>query len=386
MRTRRLLLWLLCAGSAFALGAVLDRRLPRSAEAVEASLRDSLREPDPLARVSQLARASSRVRAQNTSAVRKLLESEPPGELESRMLAHAWGRADTANALRDAQSLTPQRSGLLEEIAYASALRDPDATLDALRTSRALERRLATMLVRGWAQTPDFRSATGYVESVEDPGVQQQLMGWIALARLERDGPEAVFRWAEEISEDAPHRFKRLAHREAARVVAQADPKRAAAWVEASTGRPYATGTVRIVATKWVEADPDAAFAWLLSQPAGPERDQAMKMAFHRWFNRDVKAAGAWLTKAPPGPALDPAIGIYAPWLALESPEEALAWARRIENPALRIRCLIRVGQVWLTVDPVAARAWLAEADLPAEVKATIDTPARPPAKSAVRG
>ena len=57
-------------------------------------------------------------------------------------------------------------------------------------------------------------------------------------------------------------------------------------------------------------------------------------------------------------------------------PAKAIGWARRIGDAELRVESLTAVGKRWFRADPQAARAWLAESELPEEARrAVLETP-----------
>lgn len=58
--------------------------------------------------------------------------------------------------------------------------------------------------------------------------------------------------------------------------------------------------------------------------------------------------------------------------LAKPDPEAGLALADRTEARSLRDDTRAAAGEGWMTVDPQAATAWLAEADLPPALAARV--------------
>jgi hypothetical protein len=105
--------------------------------------------------------------------------------------------------------------------------------------------------------------------------------------------------------------------------------------------------------------DGEPALRWLAGLPAGKQRDDAVQGTFEAWSGRQYDAATAWLRAQPHAPWLEPAIFVYANRLTARDMAEALVWARRIEQPALRESAFVAVGNMWLQTDRDAAQAWL---------------------------
>jgi len=344
----------------------------------------ALREPASKVRFGQLGALLAELTPENLSGAVEAFEANQAllGEAELRMVASAWARLDAPGAFERVRDAWPQRFPrriVLSEIVYDWALREPPAAVEAVGSlpegDAALTEEVARKLIEGWAQTPDFRSATDYVAGLPQGALQQGLTTLIAQQRFKLEGPAALIAWAESVREDAPRKFRLVAFRKAARTLAQVDPQAAATWIEKQHGKDYSKGTTRIVATQWVEADPEAAFAWLLSRPDDDERKHAVGFAFRDWLRREPQAAEAWLVGTPPGAVLDPAIDAYARSVVSKSPVKAVEWAERIEDVDLRAEVLTAIGQKWFAQDPAATGAWLARAGLSVEIAEAIQHP-----------
>jgi len=360
----------------------------RSSASMREAVLDALREPTSLERYSRLGNLLGGLNSRNLDGAVEAYEQQLDfvDEPEVRMMAGAWAQLDAPGAFDRVRTRWPQRYArrvALGEIVYQWAMDDPSSASAAVAGLPASDVTgsddIPRKLIEGWAQTPDFYSATDYVASLPRSALRQELTMTISREILERLGPEALIQWSESVQADTPRKFRLVAYRKAARMLAQHDPEAAAAWVEKRYGEDDTAGATRIVATQWAEADPDAAFAWLLSRPDDDERSQAIGFAFRDWLSRDRKAAQHWLESATPGPALDPAIDSYARRISDEETEDALAWVARIQDEELRNRAYADIGQQWFRRDPSATLAWLEQADLSAEIAQSIQAPPPPP-------
>ena len=59
----------------------------------------------------------------------------------------------------------------------------------------------------------------------------------------------------------------------------------------------------------------------------------------------------------------------YAQQLASASPESAAPWALAVSDPNLRMNALENVARTWLQSDHDSAAAWIAQLNVPANVK-----------------
>jgi len=390
MRHWTVALWVAGLVLAFVLGSTWKQLLSpgRSRSGMQRALDVALREPDSRLRVEQLGQLLGILTPENLPGAIDALEANRDliDEPELRMVSSSWARMDAPGAFARVRDEWPQRAArriVLSEITYDWALRDPASAVQAVSTipdgDGALHEMVERKLVEGWAKTVEFRSATDYVASLpQQSAIRQGLTTVIAQERLKAGGPQALIDWAESVREDAPQNYRLVAFRKASRMLAQVDPQAAAAWLEKHYGTPYTDGVTRIVATQWAESDPKAAFTWLLARPDDDERFQAVGFAFSDWLQRDPQKAGEWLRESTPGPVLDPALGAYARNLRIKAPQEALVWAQRIHDEKLRGEAITEVGRDWYRRDPEAARLWLAEANLPAEMVTAIETPRGP--------
>jgi hypothetical protein len=245
----------------------------------------------------------------------------------------------------------------------------------ALGAARALvfpyQRELATdAATAGW----DESGQPGLLESLSQFNATevQQIGEGIARRRVVTLGPEGALRWADDL-EQGPFRDM-LSVRVASAVAGDANGVRfAAEWARprVSTEKGVLSSYPRRIGTRWVHHDPEAAMAWLASLPAGDDRDDGVAESFRTWSRRDQASAHAWVEKTDIQRWNEPALAVYARAIARERPKEAIELARRLTDESWREPTTVVIGQFWSGQDPEAAKAWLAQADLPEHTRRT---------------
>jgi len=357
------------------------------------SVRAALRQPDRLDRFRGLVQALESLGPENLPGVLEAYEEEEAGigECELRPFVYTWARFDPEGALARMggwESRIKRRMGIAA-VVYAWALRDPLAARQAVEDFRGdalLHERLQMALVNGWVHS-DVPGLMEHLASLPQGKSRGALTAMAVTVIRWSSGTEAMLRLVSALPDDAENGFKRTAFRKAAQLTAKRDPERAAQWVEAQPKREWAEDGIRIVAEHWCPVDPGVAFDWLRAKPSGNARDQAVRAGYSRWLKRDRAAAAAWLDSESLTEFHDPALDVLAREIASRSPEKAIGWARRIGDAGLRVESLTAVGKRWFRADPQAARAWLAESELPEKARrAVLETPPRTRRRPFVEG
>lgn len=131
---------------------------------------------------------------------------------------------------------------------------------------------------------------------------------------------------------------------------AETDPAGAAAWVQ-RTGA--AAPLLPVIHDRWINHDARSATAFASSLP-GPQREELLREAVSRWLALDGAAAREWLRSQGPQAGLDPALALHASAdeLLRHQPDEALALAQRISDPALRWQTLVTMARHLDDIDP----------------------------------
>jgi hypothetical protein len=168
------------------------------------------------------------------------------------------------------------------------------------------------------------------------------------------------------LTEDARERLRQ----EAAARWAETDPAGAAAWARQT--RHGAAPLLPTIHDRWINQDARSATAFASSLP-GAQREEMLREAVSRWLALDGASAREWLRSQGPQAALDATVAQHASAdeLLRHQPDEALALAQHISDPALRWQTLVTMARHLDDIDP-------AQADqLPSRLPLTPDERAR---------
>lgn len=337
----------------------------------------ALDERDPLERAHLFARSLKELGPDDVDEATAALAARQYnlGETDLRLFFLAWARFDAEGAFAWASAATARSSKRkLENTAmYAWAYRDPRGARQALEALDAeRQRSLRSDFVQGWAHNGDIDGVTDFVFSLPKSELRPRFATNIVLAIKSR-GLDALVQWAEAVPESGSGFDKDVAFRTAVVALVEADPPRAIRFFEAHQDRAYAPQAIKALATRWVDYHaPTDLIAWLLTLPPGKTRDDGMRAGFGRWFESDPPAATAWLVAADDDPALDPAMAVMASHESRVSATEGLAWAEKIHDSKMRQQVLIPILRRWAQDNPRAVRDWMAENDVPEEVREVI--------------
>jgi hypothetical protein len=192
------------------------------------------------------------------------------------------------------------------------------------------------------------------------------------------DGPDALIAWADALAETTRAGYKKSAFAKAAGLLAQESPERAARWVEANLGKPWAFEAQSTVGQRWAEQDPMSAFNWVRALPPSLGRDRAVALTFREWHQMNPVQAENWLAEAPRERSLDPARALLIRRTVTTSPASTLEVLELITDPTIREECVVQIGWNWRRTDLPAAEAWLEQLELSDESKGAILHERRP--------
>lgn len=150
------------------------------------------------------------------------------------------------------------------------------------------------------------------------------------------------------LAEDARERLRQ----EAAARWAETDPAGAATWARQT--RPGAAPLLPVIHDRWINQDARSATAFA-SSLTGPHGEELLREAVSRWLALDGAAAREWLRSQGPLAGLDPTLALHASSdeLLRHEPDEALALAQRIGDPALRWQTLVAMARHLDDIDPL---------------------------------
>jgi hypothetical protein len=323
---------------------------------------------------------------------------------------------DTLPALRDAVAASPVDIGDPEVVAFAMwwAHFTPQDALAWTRTEwRAEPQSVIGAIFRVWGNgAPDaaFTAAEGIGEFYEQVAFDGVISGWhdsgkpglvervqsltddvkrqritesLARRLVLGQGTEAALRWVETIQEPA---FRQtMTMRITSTAATQGDAEKIAAWATpfvSSGPLGDVTGYPRRIGTRWILRDPPAALAWLKSLPEGRDRDDGVAESYRDWLSYAPGAALKWAQESPLEPWNEPAFAIYARALSNGNAKQALDLAMRFQNIDRRYLTVTVIARAWGTREEKAARDWLAQADLPPDVKQRAAIKLREPRKA----
>jgi hypothetical protein len=363
----------LAVGYAIAPRVPVPHALLSSSEA-GSRVREILRDEDPLRRLAELAGLLQRVDPEALPGIVEAYETVPlDGDLELVVLVTWWARFDPRAAFDwTSANWRAEYPRVLAAVFRVWAHSDPRKAWTVARRQRlpGLRDVCVEAAYVGWDESglPGF---VEFIRALEEPVDRQTAARVLARRRVLTLGAEGALRWVEALPE-ANDDFKAIVSARVATVAAESgEVEVAAVWAEPriTAGDERPSGLARRVATRWVRLDPEAAMAWLATLPPGKDRNDGVTEAFRDWLNLDFAAAIEWIEAREMEPWLEPAFGVYARAISRERPREAVEVAGRISDEALRNMITTVVARAWLTTDRPAAEAWLAEADLPEDVR-----------------
>jgi len=361
-----------------------------SAEIREALL-GALRDPDAFARASRLSQLLPTLGPEAVPEVRAALEN-PARDLDGvsmELLVRFWAAHDPPRAADWAffMSSPGYRAGAVFAACEVWAKIDPKTVASQVSTVSMVPGAMADVaeiaLVNGWFDS----GLPGLEDYIRDlgPGIsQQRALRVFAHKAIQRNGPEALARWAESIPDEGAT-FKLYAFRQIGSELALADPAAARAWCDAHCDGPFGNNVRTLIAQRWAEHDGRAAMEWLSTAPPGEERDHAVKGAYQGWFRRDRQGLAAWMAAVGPDgvePWLQPALEGYAIWAGAKDPLEGMKWAAAITDGATRERTFVSVARNWRKRDASAADAWIEQSPLSEEARERARAPAKPPMRA----
>jgi hypothetical protein len=230
--------------------------------------------------------------------------------------------------------------------------------------------------VRGWCEG----GKPGLEEFIHDLGAgferQRALLAY-SVARIRRDGVEAVVRWAEGLP-DAEGDYKLDVFRNLGTALPGFDLAAARRFCDAHCDGEHGATLRANIAGRWAMEDAPAAMEWLSTNPENWETSFAVAMTYSSWGLKDRQAAIRWMQpKIANGtpPWLAKAMPFYAELVGAESPMEGLALAAALPDVKDREWVTLKLVRKWRLEDEAAAEAWLSKASLSEDLLARIRAP-----------
>jgi hypothetical protein len=386
--------WLIGAAgllAGLALGTALRLPTPAAlgipAERAGDLAREVLATSDPLERSIRWGALLERSGSDAVQPLHETIAASPLdiGDLEVISFAMWWARFDPNAALAwTSAEWRAQSNFAIGQIFRMWAHADPEAAFKAIGQVPELRQDAALdAVVTGWHESGK-PGLVEYVQSIPADAIRQRAGESLARHLVLALGTEAAMRWLETVGD--PSFRQTMSMRIASAAAAQGDAAAAATWAtpQVSAGKAHLSGFPRRIGTRWILRDPPAALAWLASLPAGNDRNDGVAESFRDWLRYTPGAALQWIQNAELEPWSEPAFSIYALRLAGDDPKQGLDLASRFSDADLRNRTIVVIARAWATQDAKAAQAWLAQADLPADVRQRASAQVRAPLKKPV--
>jgi hypothetical protein len=346
-------------------------------DVVREALADVLRDTDPYSRARRLGALLPTLGPELVPAVEQTLEDPTLdfGAIEYELLLRYWATHQGEDASRWAVNRSPaffRMAAILSSLTvWAEA--DPQAAVSAAEQWAArrpdLRHVLPKAVVRGWFAANPVELAQFIHKLGMGMPQQRALTTYIRIA-IQKQGHEAVIRWAESLPDTDPA-YKTTVYWQTGSALALFNLEAAVRWCETHCDGPYGKDLRSSISRRWARTgDGAAALAWLSSAPEGFEKDFAVRVTYEEWMLVDREAAMAWVvaqTTDEPDPQLQPILPVYARLLAEDSPADAIGWAERIEHDKKRRFILIEIAREWRQVDEAATEAWLLQSPLSEE-------------------
>lgn len=341
-----------------------------------ARVRSALAEADPLVRISALVQLLRGLDPEDLDEVVEAYEASfrgpAPGEAAIALLCETWAPYAGQSAVERIQQWpAPARSEGMRACLRSWARREPLAASEwAGRSGEDID-----AAFKGWADSGD-PAMWDFVARMGQGMQRERASNFLMQSVAAREGLDNLLARVEALPDDAPGRFKLAAFRTAVGIAANLDPARALDFVERHAGGPYDRSLLQRLAVRQVRRDGPGTMQMLLEWPSGTERDWALREAYLRWLRADREEALSWVPEGVAGdPRFVPLCDLYAVALARSDPQHpeqsiarAVRWSQDIPDAKKQRETWIKLGGIWLSLEPEAARSWLAERGLEDEV------------------
>ena len=295
------------------------------------------------------------------------------GGTEIELLTHYWAIHDPRAASTWAVEKSPRayRRAALFATFPVWAKAEPFAALDAAKawtTSHPdSSEALAIALIRGWYAAGDPPELREFIRSLGVTFNRQRAISAYTRVKLRAEGPDAVMRWAETVSDESA-KYKLGVYRQVAFALAPYDIDAALAWCTAHCDGPYGSSMRTMIVRGWMQTDPVTALAWIAEQPLDHEYPTVLGDTFTSWLKFDREPAMAWMADQvadEPPKSLASAYSSYSIALAQDyGPAEGIPFAELIEDEQHREITLVILAKEWLKRDQSACEAWLEQSNL----------------------
>jgi hypothetical protein len=225
---------------------------------------------------------------------------------------------------------------------------------------------LPIALIRGWYANGDLTGLEQYIQSFGKSFARQRSLATFIRVLIQAKGGEEAVRWAESLSDD-DHGYKLDTYRQVSSVLPIYDFEAGMRWCDRHCDGPYGSGMRGLIGRRWATRDGAGAMEWLLTAPESRDHNLALRGSYLVWSQRNEEEALGWIRDQNAerlNPRLGPVFPVYVRLAAQDSPEDAIVFALRIEEPSERATALVLIVREWRKTDPDASDAWLLESPL----------------------
>ena len=284
---------------------------------------------------------------------------------EYAILLHAWGRSDPESAL----AYTIENTGTQfarQTVLSSWSSYDPDAAIAFAEANHEGERANPLMVgvIKGIVGD-DLNRATTLLQTLPRSGERGDALSAM-IPHLLAEGVDNAIIWSNGITDEA---LRSGALSFIARDIAEDNPAQAAEILMTATDENSRLRAVDNIAEAWARQDLDAAIAF--AEDLDPKlRAEAAEGVVGQMVGKDPIRASQWMESlAASGTNIDSSIRTFA-WRAIsDEPELVANWIGQMEDTRHSERTYHQILGRWVSNDPEAARAWIANTELPESVQ-----------------
>ncbi|HYG23260.1 MAG TPA: hypothetical protein VEH04_10800 [Verrucomicrobiae bacterium] len=128
----------------------------------------------------------------------------------------------------------------------------------------------------------------------------------------------------------------------------------------------------------WAQREPETVAQWVASFSVGELQQTGVQNLVKIWADADMQRVGQWLNGLGEGAVRDAGICALIEKILPQDPKIAADWTRSISDVKLRQQEIENLGEVWLTINPAAAREFLEKAPITPEARQRLLQPPAP--------
>ena len=225
--------------------------------------------------------------------------------------------------------------------------------------NRSLQYGTAGSLARSWSRR-DASGVVDWFESITDETLQEPVLDGLIWGWAQADRTEA-YEWVQKLENPI---IQDAALLKLTKMVALKDPQSAATWVLAFPESAARVDGLRFALHRWSGKSLTDAMEWV-SEIEDPSLFREGTLTIARiWAKEKPQAVTRWAGDLPET-MRDDAFEVVADEWGRTEPEAAIAWAKGLEDDALRSGLLRRVSSAWRQRDGDGFSKWQKELDDP---------------------